>query len=368
MRIGLARFKYDDSGGAEKSLLLLAQGLMERGHDVHVVTTNWQGDRPEGLQIHYAFVDKTPPKAQLKDWVMAAKVEMSRCKVQTYMSLDRIPGSPVIRAGDGCHAAWLARRSVYCSALKRWSFAANPKHRSFLDLERRTFGAPELRMVIANSHMVADELQHYYGLGAAKISVVYNGVDEEHLGPRADAETRRQARAELALNGPALLFLGSGFERKGLEFAIKALPHLPQTELLVVGKDRIGRYKRLSQKTGVCDRVRFMGKQSGIAALLAAADAMVLPTIYDPCSNACLEALWAGLPVVTTRGNGASELIEPGLSGYVIDRPEQQQQLAQMCAEAMQLDRNFPNNVPTMGQWLDQTIAVLEDSVSEVRR
>ena len=237
MRIGLARFKYDDSGGAEKSLLLLAQGLMDRGHEVHVVTTIWQGDRPEGLHVHYAFVDNTPPRAQLKDWAMASRAQMAQCKVHTFLSLDRIPGSPVVRAGDGCHAAWLERRAVYCSALKRWSFKVNPKHRTFLDLERRTFAAPELQRVIANSNMVARELHQYCGVPLEKISVVYNGVDEKHLGVRADSRQREQARRELNIDKPALLFLGSGFERKGLDFAIRAMAHLPEAdELLVVGQ------------------------------------------------------------------------------------------------------------------------------------
>ena len=368
MRIGLARFKYDDSGGAEKSLLLLAQGLMDRGHEVHVVTTIWQGDRPEGLHVHYAFVDNTPPRAQLKDWAMASRAQMAQCKVHTFLSLDRIPGSPVVRAGDGCHAAWLERRAVYCSALKRWSFKVNPKHRTFLDLERRTFAAPELQRVIANSNMVARELHQYCGVPLEKISVVYNGVDEKHLGVRADSRQREQARRELNIDKPALLFLGSGFERKGLDFAIRAMAHLPEAELLVVGKDRIGRYQRLARKTGVADRIRFVGKQNDIAGLLAAADAMVLPTIYDPCANACLEALWAGLPVVTTSGNGAAELIDSGISGHVIDQPEHDAELARLCAEAMKLDRNFTHRVPTMDRWLDQTIAVLENTMAGGRR
>jgi UDP-glucose:(heptosyl)LPS alpha-1,3-glucosyltransferase len=58
-----------------------------------------------------------------------------------------------------------------------------------------------------------------------------------------------------------------------------------------------------------------------MARYLAAADAFMLPTLYEPFSNACLEALAAGLPVITTRYNGFAEIIEPGVDGEVIDNP-----------------------------------------------
>ena len=68
-------------------------------------------------------------------------------------------------------------------------------------------------------------------------------------------------------------------------------------------------------------RVQFLGVLDDMPSLYRAADVFLLPTIYDPFSNACLEALAAGLPVITTAANGFAEIIENGVHGNVIEDP-----------------------------------------------
>jgi UDP-glucose:(heptosyl)LPS alpha-1,3-glucosyltransferase len=68
-----------------------------------------------------------------------------------------------------------------------------------------------------------------------------------------------------------------------------------------------------------CERVQFLGVVREMPSLYAASDIFLLPTVYDPFSNACLEALAAGLPVITTRANGFSEIIETGRHGTIVD-------------------------------------------------
>jgi UDP-glucose:(heptosyl)LPS alpha-1,3-glucosyltransferase len=95
---------------------------------------------------------------------------------------------------------------------------------------------------------------------------------------------------------------------------------------------------------------------------LAACDCLVLPTIYDPCANVCLEALYAGRPVVTTTGNGASELVEPGVSGEVVERPQDPEALAEACRRALALPLSFSHPVYGPERWLDQIIPLLEQA------
>jgi len=361
MRLGLVRYKYELGGGAETTLGLLAQGLLERGHQAHVITSAWQGPKPPGLMVHEV---RAPGRGagRLKAFAQAARQKAESLNLDTWLSLERVPGAPVFRAGDGCHAAWLQRRAAYEGRLKRWSFAVNPLHRAFLDLERRTLGAPELVKVIANSRLVAIELAQYYGLGPERVQVVYNAVDEARLAPALEPGLRGQQRAALGLieGQPALLFLGSGFERKGLAFALQALARLPGARLLVAGRDRVGAYQRLAQRLEVAGRVQFLGQREDAPGLLAAADALVLPTIYDPCANACLEALHTGLPVVTTLANGAAELVQEGLNGCLVAEPADAKGLAEACERALGLPRPVPRQLPSRRQWLDATLALLE--------
>jgi UDP-glucose:(heptosyl)LPS alpha-1,3-glucosyltransferase len=354
------RLKYDQGGGAEQTLMLLARGLLARGHDVHALVSSWEGERPRGLRVRLVPA-RGRGAARLKSFAQHGVDMMHQLKLDTCLSLERVPGCPVFRAGDGCHAAWLEHRSPYESLLKRMSFQFNPLHRTHLDLEQRTFTAPELVRVIANSRLVAREVMHHYGLGEDKIRVVYNGVDEQMLRPARSGEVRRRARLELGLvpGQPVLLFLGSGFERKGLAFAMKALSSLNEAILLVAGRDRTSPYENLAQRLGVARRVRFLGQRGDAPRLLAAADAMVLPTIYDPCSNACLEALYVGTPVVTTLANGACELIQEGVNGALAPEPADQGSLAAACQRALCLRRPVPHQVSSQAQWLENTEAEL---------
>jgi UDP-glucose:(heptosyl)LPS alpha-1,3-glucosyltransferase len=121
----------------------------------------------------------------------------------------------------------------------------------------------------------------------------------------------------------ALLFAGSGWKRKGLLFAIEAMALCKNRKmrLLVAGRGEARPYKTTRLRFWREDPVQFLGEVADLVPVYAAADIFILPTIYDPFSNACLEALASGLPVVTTRSNGFSEIIEDGVHGSIVDNP-----------------------------------------------
>ncbi|MBI3575305.1 MAG: glycosyltransferase family 4 protein, partial [Gammaproteobacteria bacterium] len=119
---------------------------------------------------------------------------------------------------------------------------------------------------------------------------------------------------------PLFLFVGSGFERKGLAPALRAVAQLPAAQLLVIGRDRrAAHYQTLAQKLGLGERVQFLGAIADVKPYYGAADALVLPTLYDPFPNVALEAMACGLPVVTSTTSGAAELIANDHNGYVCD-------------------------------------------------
>jgi UDP-glucose:(heptosyl)LPS alpha-1,3-glucosyltransferase len=157
-----------------------------------------------------------------------------------------------------------------------------------------------------------------------KIEVVYNGVDLETYHPRNRDLFRESQRSEMGISkeGWIVLFLGSGFRRKGLDGLIDAFgrvaAEIPDAILLVAGKDRFGKYRNAVRKLGVEKRVRFLGPTQKAKELYAASDLFALPTLYDPFSNACLEAMATGIPVLTSCQNGASELIADGKCGLLV--------------------------------------------------
>ncbi|MDQ6655295.1 MAG: glycosyltransferase family 4 protein, partial [Verrucomicrobiota bacterium] len=238
------------------------------------------------------------------------------------MSLERVWSCDVYRAGDGVHRAWLERRARLAKPLRRVADALNPKHLTMLRLEQSLFGRRAAKCVIANSNMVQTEITSTYDYPAAQIDLVHNGVPAEMFRPKSDLRAAERSRLELEPNDIAVLFVGSGWERKGLRFAVAAVEACddPRLQLLVAGRGSEARFRS--------PRVRFLGVSQNLPALFAAGDLFLLPTIYDPFSNASLEALAAGLPVITTAANGCAEIMRAGIDGTVVEMPDDVRGLA----------------------------------------
>jgi UDP-glucose:(heptosyl)LPS alpha-1,3-glucosyltransferase len=239
-------------------------------------------------------------------------------------SHERIPGCDIFRAGDGVHATWLALRARARGLSARLQHAISPWHRYTLSAERRVFANPRLKAVICNSRMVRDDIARRFSVPEDKLHVVFNGIDLEAFSPSLRQTSRQAVRLRLGVDDstPVILFVGSGFERKGLRVLIDALAVMRErsAELWVVGRDKhADRYQARARRIGVGHRVRFLGPQVDVKPYYGAADCFALPTLYDPFPNAVLEAWACGLPVVTSDSCGAAELVDPGRNGYVCD-------------------------------------------------
>jgi len=300
MKIGLVRRGHSSTGGAEAYLVRLASGLVALGQEPVLVTTP---DWPESRWAHGGMV-RLPARTPA-EFAEAFRAAHTGCDV--HLSLERVPGCEVFRAGDGVHAAWLRRRTAFEPFWKRATRWLNPKHRQLLELEQQVFDPENTRVIIANSRMVREEILAFSGFPAGRVHVVYNG-----LSAPTPPEERSVSRERLGLDEGEFcaLFVGSGWERKGLRTAIRAVEMMESTTLLVAGRGPADAFRS--------SRARFLGPTGDLAALFGAADVFVLPTWYDPFSNACLEALAAGLPVITTPANGCSEILEPGVHGGIV--------------------------------------------------
>lgn len=318
LKIAFVRRGYSQSGGAEAYLKRLADGIVKANHEVELVTTKeWPGERWPfgsikrlGATTVIGFADELEQvRRQL------------RCDV--LVSLERVWSCDVYRAGDGVHRAWLARRTKFEIPLKQFVRGASRKHHDLLQLEESLFEKQKAGRVIAASQMVVNEITDLYRYPPDKIDVVRNGIPVDKF--RFDPRLREKSRAELKLKPDqiALLFAGSGWERKGLLFAIEAMTLCknPKMRLLVAGRGEASRYKTTRLRFWREDPVQFLGEVPDLTPVYAAADIFILPTIYDPFSNACLEALASGLPVITTRSNGFSEILEDGMQGSIVDNP-----------------------------------------------
>jgi UDP-glucose:(heptosyl)LPS alpha-1,3-glucosyltransferase len=307
LTIGFVRRGFSSGGGAESYLKRLAAGVASAGHRVSLFTSAaWPASEWEFGPI--VRLDATSAIA------FADELEKVPRECDFLMSLERVWRCDVYRAGDGVHRAWLERRHEIAGPLQKLGRLLNRKHSATLSLEESLFGKAGANRVIANSRMVKEEITRFYGFPAEKIDVVYNGAPLQSL--QRDEQDRAKTRESLGLGEKdiAVLFAGSGWERKGLRFAIDAIERQGgEMRLLVAGRGDSRKFPS--------SQAQFLGVVREMPSLYAASDIFLLPTIYDPFSNACLEALAAGRPVITTRANGFSEIIENGRHGTIIDDP-----------------------------------------------
>jgi UDP-glucose:(heptosyl)LPS alpha-1,3-glucosyltransferase len=316
LTITFVRRGYSPSGGAENYLKRLAQGIVDLGHEAQLIATD---DWPIN---EWSFGPVTQVKASsalgFADELEKLRPQL-RCDV--LMSLERIWRCDVYRAGDGVHQAWLNRRRKFEMPLQRFVRGMNRKHQEILQLEESLFAKGGAGRTIANSEMVKKEIIDLYRYPADRIEIARNGVPLQNF--RFDPALREKSRTDLKLKTDeiALLFAGSGWERKGLRFAIEAMELCRDRKLrfIIAGRGDARGYK--PKRFFTKEPVRFLGEVADLRPIYAAADIFILPSIYDPFSNACLEALASGLPVITTRDNGFSEIIENGVHGSVVDPP-----------------------------------------------
>lgn len=356
MKIGLVRRGYSRTGGAEIYLRRFAEAAVAAGHECVLFSEQWPR-----VAWPFAYVQvKSGSPRQFADALVAARAG-KQCDF--LFSLERVHTCDAYRAGDGVHAAWLERRARFEPAWKAWLRRLSAKHREILALEKGLFSPDGARLVIANSRLVETEIVQHFGYPAKRIHVVHNGVPPSETPTAARAEIRR----ELGLSDDAfiVLFTGSGWERKGLRFAIAAMnaARLEHATLLVAGRGR----QRGLPRSG---RVRFIGPVKDVPRYLAAADAFILATLYEPFSNACLEALAAGLPVITTAHNGFAEIMEPGVEGEVVARPDDIPALAaalEKWSESARREAIRPRLLALGAQYsiaenVRQTLAIIESA------
>lgn len=313
MRLGIVRQRYTPYGGAERFVARTLDALAAQGVGLRVYTRHWPASASatplEPVICNPFYLGNRWRDAGFARAVKAALAQDRPDLVQTH---ERIDGCDIFRAGDGVHRVWLEERVRAGGPLERLSIAANRYHRYVLDAEARVFADPGLKAVICNSPMVKDDVRAHFGVAEDKLHVIFSAVDPAEFGPQVRVQ-RDALRGRLGCAAGHVVFLlvGSGYTRKGVPAALRALRQLPAAaRLVIVGRDQhLARYRHLAQRAGVADRAVFAGPQADPRPWYGAADAFVLPTLYDPLPNAVLEALACGLPVVTSTRCGAAERV-----------------------------------------------------------
>lgn len=311
VKIALIRRQFSGTGGAELYLDRLIEALAGAGHDLHLFTERWPGKGP-GVTTHPVPISGTRASRPQR-FAEAVDLAVNPSEFDVVFSLERTVRQDVYRAGDGVHRSWLDQRRRFAPWWKRPWIGRSRFHASMLELEAKTFDPSRTGCIIVNSNMVADDIAVRFQYPRDRMHCVRNGVRVAPFDLARRVATRR--KLGIGEGERVVLFAGSGWERKGLGFLLRSFAEWnnAETRLIVVGK---GTPPRAEQP-----RVLFTGPVDSVADYYSAADLFVFLPIYEPSANVVFEALAAGLPVITTRSNGASEVMREEIHGAVLDDP-----------------------------------------------
>lgn len=326
-------------GGAETSTLQFMHHLREKGIEVHVFTRSRPAAAP-GLHVHTISGAAMTRTRQSMTFALRAE---RRIKAEPFDVVHAIspcrcadiyqPRGGTVAESIQRNLALLGNRSA--RRLKRWGNLLNFKQRYMLGLEREIMREGGTPVIVAISDYVARQLKTHYGLSDRRIRKIRNAVDPDDSSESTRQANREAIRREFGI-GPGdclVLLVAHNFRLKGVARWMEALARLVKegtgdVRSLIVGKGDSPAWQRRAGRLGITDFLTLTGPSQRVRAFFHAADVLVHPTYYDPCSRVVLEAMSMGLPCVTTRWDGASEQIVNGENGFVLEEPDETATLA----------------------------------------
>ena len=340
MKIALAHKRLDLKGGTERDLFKTAEGLRDLGHDVHLFCSEYGVAPPRGVTAHRVPVLPLGRTARLWSFALWAPKLIRQAGCDVVIGFGRMVEADVLRSGGGTHRGFLERLANDGGVCRRIWQTVSIYHQSLLALERRQFAAQRVKTIIAVSDEVKRDILNHYAVPSDKIVVLYNGVDAQRFHPRRRGDFRKSIRErwKIPAEAPLVLFVGSGFRRKGLDrlLSVWQSSQFAEVYLLVVGTDgRFASYQARAQ-TVAPGRIVFAGRQDVIENFYAAADVVALPALQEAFGNVVLEALASGLPVLVSHTVGAASVLRGALMDGVIDRPDNSEEMSNKLLALLQ--------------------------------
>ncbi len=327
-------------GGCETYIADLARRLVRDRHTVHLYACHWDTHLlPPEMIFHRLEVAKRPRFLRPWRFAQACELAFSPLRHDVSIGFDKTWGQDILYPQGGLHIASAAHNLLKCpNLLSRWLARLgkwlDPAAWSFARLERKQYLGRIRPTIVVNSRMVRGHFERYYGIPPEAIRVIPSAIDPNRFAAVDRLKRREVERTSWGVepHTTIALFVAMNYRLKGLAPLLRSLRYVPEAadfRLVVVGHPNYRRYARLAQSLGVAARVKFLGFRADPRDAYFAADFLVHPTFYDPCSLVVLEALACGLPVVTSRYNGASELLTPPRDGLILQDPHDARELGQ---------------------------------------
>lgn len=328
MQLAFLLYKYFPYGGMQRDFRRFVEECQLRGHRCRIYYISWQGDALPGAELRHVSVRARSNHSRNEKFTEWVQADLARDPVDGVVGFNKMPGLDVYYAADSCYLAKaMTERGPW--------YRRGGRFRHFAAYEKAVFDPVAHTEILLISETEKAKFVEYYQTPELRMHMLPPGISRDRCAGDDAPRRRRAARESLGVETGEhlLLFVGSGFIKKGLDRAIRALAHAREEQphqpmrLLVVGQDRERRFRRLARKLGVGEQVQFLGGRDDVPELLLAGDALVHPALDEAAGIVLLEALVAGLPVICTEVCGYAHHIATAKAGMVLRSPFQQDDL-----------------------------------------
>ena len=354
MTLAFALYKYFPFGGLQRDFLRIALECQKQGHQIRVYTTSWQGAKPEGFDIERLNVSGASNHARMLDFHRQINKALSLEQNVLLTGFNKMPGLDVYYAADTCYKD---------KALsKGWWYKLTSRYKQYCAFEEAVFSEQSHTVSLLISGLQKPVFQQHYNTPDARIIILPPGISKDRCRPDNAEAIRESFRQEFGLTDQdkLVLMVGSGFKTKGLDRAIKAIAALPESlkdrsRFFIIGQDKQKPFESLAQQLGIRDKIQFFSGRDDIPRFLLGADILIHPAYNENTGTVLLEALVAGLPVLTTDVCGYAHYILDADAGKVVNSPFSQDDLNLKTAGMLLSDnwQQWQNNAVAFSQQAD---------------
>ena len=317
-------------GGIARHCLGLAKALAKENHDVHVVTLDFPGtpsfEDVEGAKVHRVGIELGHPNFITWTFIFNHFMEKKVAEISQNVEFDIIHIHDWLTAPAGISSRHYLNKPLVSTVHSTESGRTQGLHSrdSHLIDGLEWWMTYEAKKVIICSSSMEGELEHHFRVPSDKIAVIPNAIDISRYTRHIDQESVKRHYG-IGPYDKMVLFVGRLVPQKGVEYLIKAAPHIIQqhneARIFITGDGWSKNYlENLARSTGHADRIRFLGfvSDSQLVELTMSADALVIPSVYEPFGIVALEGMAAGVPVVAANVGGLSEIVERDRTGVSV--------------------------------------------------
>ena len=339
MRLAFVLYKYFPYGGLQRDMLRIATACRHAGHDVCIYTMAWEGPEPDGIEVCRIEVRRISSHARNRDFGRELRSRLARAPVDLVVGFNKMPGLDVYYAADGCVREKLIAERTWLSRLA-------PRYRHFLQYEAAVFAPSSRTEILMISPRQRDIFIRHYATPQARIHMLPPGIARDRMAGEDAAQLRASFRREFGVSDDdrVILCIGSGFKTKGLDRSLQAFAALPgslqaRSRLVAIGEDNPTAFADRARQLGVAERFEVLSGRDDIPRILQGGDILLHPAYYENTGTVLLEAVVAGLPVLTTDTCGYAFHVERACAGHVLPSPFSQGDLDTALADMLESPR-----------------------------